>query len=250
MRYQVSISSDARELARQCKAWLVDSITAHQAVTDQPFTLALAGGSTPKLLYQLLAEGVGSDGIDWNRMVLIWGDERNVPSNHADSNYRMVNEVLLGSGMVPEAQILAVPNPGADANQVAEEYEHLLRNRLSCSKGSFPQIDCVLLGLGEDVHTASLFPETEALKERQRWVVANYVPKLNAWRITLTLPLINAARRIAFLVAGRSKTVALQRLWEGPDDGRLFPAQLIAPSTGSIQMFVDRDALGSLTTPL
>ena len=249
MRYQVSISDDAQELAGQCKKWLVDTIIAHQAMTDQPFTLALAGGSTPRLLYHLLAEGAAIDGIDWKRVILIWGDERNVPSDHPDSNFRMVHDVLLGAGIIPESQILSVPNPAGDARQVAREYEQLLQQRLKASEGSFAQIDCVLLGLGEDVHTASLFPETEALQERQRWVVANYVPKLGDWRITLTVPLINAAHHIAFLVAGSSKNCALQHLWEGPRDGNRFPAQLIDPTAGWIQIFVDRDALGSLTPP-
>jgi 6-phosphogluconolactonase len=249
MRYQVSVSEDALELASQCKQWLVDKILNHQRESDRPFSLALAGGSTPKRLYQMLADDFASDGIDWNRVLLLWGDERNVDSDHPDSNYRMVRQVLLDKGFVPEAQVLAIADPGGDPFAAADQYEQLLRQRLPLSHGDFPEIDCILLGLGEDVHTASLFPETDALDELRRWVVANYVPKLGVWRITLTVPLINAARSVVFLVAGTSKTPALQHLWRGPWEGHRFPAQLVAGAGGTARVFVDRDALGSLTPP-
>jgi 6-phosphogluconolactonase len=246
----VCLSNDSDQLAAQAHCWLVETIQQHQSTTESPFTLALAGGSTPKALYKLLAKHSVESKIDWTRVVLLWGDERNVPVEHADSNYRMVLESLICSVPIPPENILAISNPGGDAGDAAADYEKTLKCRLPTNEDGLGVIDCVLLGMGDDVHTASLFPQTSALHESKRWVVANHVPKLNTWRITLTAPLINAAKRIAFLIAGTAKTTALRTLWHGPHDPILYPSQMIQPQAGELTFFVDRPALGEVLPPV
>ena len=236
-------------LVKRGPGWLGDEIVQHLSRCSWNFSLALAGGSSPRALYQLLADSAGSSQVDWCRVLFLWGDERNVATDHADSNARMVRESLLASIQVPAANILSVPNPGGDAKQAARQYEGLLRDRLPQGEDGFSQIDCVLLGMGDDVHTASLFPQTAALNETEAWVSANFVSKLNAWRITMTAPLINSARDVAFLIAGSSKTTALQTLWYGPYIPEQYPAQMIQPKAGDLTYFVDRPAIGSLSIP-
>ena len=239
-----------RQTAQRASTWLSSLIARHQAGDDRPFSIALAGGSTPKQLYQLLADRQpAADPIDWRRVWLLWGDERNVPADHPDSNYRMVRENLLDRVSVPCEQVLPVPDSGGDPRQAAEAYERLLRGQLPTNPAGWPEIDCVLLGLGDDVHTASLFPNTEAVQETARWVAANHVPHLDGWRITLTLPAINAAHRVAFLICGASKSAALRTLWHGPRDGGKYPAQLIKPASGQLYYFLDTAALGEVNPP-
>ncbi|MFO0943618.1 MAG: 6-phosphogluconolactonase [Pirellulales bacterium] len=183
------------------------------------------------------------------RVLFLWGDERNVPADHADSNYRMAREALLDHLPISADQVLPIPTDGGDAYQAATAYEQTLRARLSNQFNDFGVIDCVLLGIGDDAHTASLFPQTDALKENQRWVVANYVAKLATWRVTLTVPLINSAKSIAFFIAGASKTAALQTLWHGPVNHELYPSQMIRPVDGDLTFFVDQAAVNGLTIP-
>lgn len=250
MRDQVHVCQDAESLAVHACHWLVDRIARHQADPEcqSAFSLALAGGSTPKRLYQLLSE-VPPGEIDWNRVLLLWGDERNVPPEHADSNYRMVKENLLDRIPIPAHNVLAVPDPGGDAQQAAQAYEQLLRGQLPAGEGKFASIDCVLLGMGDDVHTASLFPGTQAVHEQKLWAVGNHVPKLDTWRITLTAPLINAAKQVAFLINGANKMHALSLLWHAPPDPALLPAQLIRPHDGSLWFFLDKAAMADIPLP-
>jgi len=244
------IAEDSRVLAEQCWAWLSQQIRLHQSLHQRPFSIALAGGNTPRLLYEIAGQRSHLEELDWQRVLLLWGDERNVPQEHPDSNYRMVAESLLSHVQIPSENILAVPDPGGDPSLAAVEYEKLLNDRLERTSDGFPLIDCVLLGIGDDVHTASLFPESEGLDEMSRSVIANYVAKLNAWRITLTVPAINAAGRVAFLISGSSKREALRTLWHGPSDGHRFPAQLIHPKSKSLFYFVDLAALGDISTTI
>lgn len=245
MNREVHISPDAESLAEFARQWLVELIHQHLQTHSTPFTLALSGGSTPKRLYQLLAE-LPAGAIDWRRIVLLWGDERNFPKDHADSNFRMIKEKLLDHIEIPAEHVLAVPNPGALPEVAAQQYEALLRRQLQPQANGFPAIDCVLLGIGDDGHTASLFPHTLALRETERWTVANHVPQLNTWRVTLTAPLINAARHVAFLVAGKSKQPALQAVWEGPADPQTIPSQMIQPEPGQLWFLLDQAAVGNL----
>jgi 6-phosphogluconolactonase len=248
MNTEIHISPNAESLAEFARQWLVDLIQKHCQTHAGPFTCALAGGSTPKRLYQLLSE-LPDGTIDWRRVVLLWGDERNYPKDHVDSNFRMVKENLLDHIDIPSQNILAVPNPGALPEVAAQQYEALLRRELQPAANGFPVVDCILLGMGEDVHTASLFPNTMALREESRWTVANHVPQLNTWRVTLTPPLINSASHVAFLLSGKEKRNALQTLWHGPTDPLLYPAQLIQPDTGQLWFLVDQAAVNQVKLP-
>lgn len=258
MRDTVHVCQDAESLAQHACDWLLRRIQSHCSASSEPFSLALSGGSTPKRLYELLA-ALPEGAIDWRRVVLVWGDERNVSVDHADSNFRMVKEALLNRISIPAENVLAVPAPGGDPAVAASAYEALLQSRLPARLQSrsgaangverTPALDCVLLGMGDDVHTASLFPGTTALEEQQRLVVENFVEKLDCWRITLTAPFINAAKDVVFLVAGESKQLALQTLWHAPVDVQQFPSQLIRPESGGLWFMVDQAAVASTQPP-
>jgi 6-phosphogluconolactonase len=249
---QLLVARDVSELAARAEQWLIELIRDHQAANSKPFSLALAGGSTPKALYQRLAASSKNSGIDWSRVLFLWGDERNVPADHADSNYRMVRESLLDKLEIDGQNTVRIPTEGGDEAQVSQaalQYENELQRRLPLNSDGMGVIDCVLLGMGDDVHTASLFPETAALRETSRWVVANYVPKLSTWRVTLTAPLINAAKQVAFFIAGSSKGPALNTLWHGPHQPELYPSQMIQPRPGELTFFVDKPAIENLSVP-
>ncbi len=249
MSDQVHVCQDAESVALHACHWLVDQIGRQRLESpNSKFTLALAGGSTPKRLYQLLGE-LPAGTINWSQVVLVWGDERNVPLDHADSNYRLVKEALIDRIDIPGENILAVPDPGGDAEKAATRYEEQLRESLPTRGRKFPRLDCVLLGLGDDVHTASLFPHTSALAEKSRWVVANPVPKLKTSRITLTAPMLNAAKQVAFLMCGEGKSEALSLLWHAPNDTSLYPAKLIRPNNGSLAFILDKAAMGNIPLP-
>ncbi len=250
MQQFLHVEPDAEALAVFARDWLVERIAErHAASPTALFRLALSGGSTPKRLYQLLAE-LPAGQIDWQRVLLIWGDERTVPADHSDSNYRMVRESLLDRIDIPSENVLAVPESGGDPQLAAEKYEALLREHLQPTNAAgFPTLDCVLLGMGEDVHTASLFPGTRALQENTRWVVENHVPQLDTWRITLTAPMINSAARVAFLLSGSGKQAALEKLWHADHQPEEYPSQLIRPTAGELWFLADKAALGQVSTP-
>jgi 6-phosphogluconolactonase len=200
------------------------------------FAVALAGGSTPRAAYELLAREHASE-VDWRRVHFFFGDERPVPPDHPDSNYRMAQEALLSR--VPAGSVHRMRGELAPG-EAARRYEEELRSFFAGEK--VPRFDLILLGLGEDGHTASLFPHTEALDETARLVAANPVPKLGVTRITLTLPVINAARAVVFLVSGESKAEALRAVLEGPADSRSYPASLVQPGSGELLWLADRPA--------
>jgi 6-phosphogluconolactonase len=204
------------------------------------FAVVLAGGSTPKATHEALARDY-SGRLDWGRVHVFFGDERTVPPDHEDSNYRMAHEALLSRVPVGSVHRMRGELPPAEA---AAAYEEELREFFG--PDGVPAFDLILLGLGEDGHTASLFPETSALDVTDRWVVANPVLKLEATRLTLTIPVINAARAVAFLVAGEGKAKALKEILEGDADPREYPAKFIRPEGGDLTWMVDRAAAGSL----
>ena len=211
------------------------------------FTIALSGGSTPRNLYTLIAANASAS-LPWDQMFFFWGDERHVPLNDPDSNYRMAKETLLSKVPIPPANIFPVPAENPDAAAAAQAYEETLRKFFALAPGDFPRFDLILLGMGPDGHTASLFPETAALQEKSRLVVANWVEKLNNSRITFTLPVLNAARCVAFLVSGADKAAVLHEVLEGKAPGEKYPSKLVRPSAGKLIWFVDRAAASDLST--
>lgn len=189
------------------------------------FRLSLCGGGTPAVIYQSLAE---LDGFPWDKTVITFGDERCYPPDHERSNYRMSKEALLGKVDLADSQIVRMQGElGAD--KAAQVCEDDLRARASKSGDEIFAHDLVLLGMGDDGHTASLFPGTPALEETKRWVVGNYVPKFDEHRITFTYPLINAARHVCFLVTGEAKRPIYEAIFAG--EGNEFPASRIAPTS-------------------
>jgi 6-phosphogluconolactonase len=213
------------------------------------FTVALSGGSTPKSLYARLADEASlRAAVPWDKVHFFWGDERHVPPDHPESNYRMAYEALLGKVPVPLAHIHRIKSEYPEASQAADEYEQELREFFRLEAGQFPRFDLLLLGMGPDGHTASLFPGTAALHEQTRLVVADWVGKFNSYRITLTLPAINNAAHIIFLVSGEEKAETLQAILQDEAQPKRFPVQFVNPTHGTVLWLVDRQAARVLST--
>ncbi|MCU1304293.1 MAG: 6-phosphogluconolactonase [Candidatus Sulfotelmatobacter sp.] len=222
--------------------------TATTAVAQRGrFTIALSGGSTPKNLYTLIAANASA--MPWAQMFFFWGDERHVAPEDPESNYRMAKEALLSKVPIPPANVFPVPTENPDADAAAAAYEQTLRKFFALEPGQFPRFDLILLGMGPDGHTASLFPETAALHEKSRLVVANWVEKMKTHRITFTLPVLNAARCVAFLVSGADKAAVLREVLEGAAPPEKYPSKLVQPTNGKLIWFLDRAAASQLTTP-
>ena len=202
------------------------------------FAVAFAGGSTPKATYEILARD-HAEQVDWPNVHVFFGDERTVPPDHGDSNYRMARGALLDRVPVGSVHRMRGELPPDEA---AASYERELKEFFG---GELPVLDLVMLGIGEDGHTASLFPETSALEVTDRLVVANPVPRLETTRLTLTAPVLNAAREVLFLVAGGGKAGALAEILEGDADPRTYPAKLVRPPGGPAWM-VDQAAASKL----
>ena len=209
------------------------------------FTVALSGGATPRKMYEMLAEPPYRDTIAWRDVHVFWGDERHVPPTHADSNYRMAYAAWLSRVPLPLANIHRIKGEKSDAGAAADDYELTLREFFRLEAGEVPRFDLLLLGIGRDGHTASLFPHNGAQHEASRLVVAPWVEKISAYRITLTLPVLNAAASVAFLASGPDKAKAVRAVLQGKSQPERLPAQLVRPSSGSVTWFLDRDA-GSL----
>jgi 6-phosphogluconolactonase len=227
-------------------AELVAHLTKESVEERDRFVVALSGGSTPRNLYNLLATNARNS-LPWDRMYFFWGDERHVSPTDKDSNYRMAKEAMLEKVPVPPANIFRVPAENSNANLAAEEYEKTMRKFFGLVDGQVPVFDLILLGLGPDGHTASLFPGTAALQEKDKLVVANWVEKFNTHRITFTLPVINAARCVAFVVSGMDKASALQAVLQSDAPGEKYPAKLVHPANGKLIWLVDRAAASALS---
>jgi 6-phosphogluconolactonase len=212
------------------------------------FRVALAGGSTPRSLYARLAgdESMRSR-VPWERVQFFWGDERHVPPQDPQSNFRMIRETLLDHLLLRPDQVFRIKGEYQDPAVAAAEYERDLLNAFELPARSVPSFDLILLGLGGDGHTASLFPETTALAERQRLAVANWVPKFQTARITLTVPVLNAAATVMFLVRGEDKAQALAAVVDGLHDPVRLPAQLVNPERTRIRWLVDAAAAQMLS---
>lgn len=207
------------------------------------FVVALAGGSTPKATYEVLARGY-AHALDWRAVHVFFGDERTVPPDHEESNYRMAREALLDR--VPVGSVHRMRGELAP-EEAAASYDEELHGFFGSD--GVPRLDLILCGLGEDGHTLSLFPETAALNVSDRLVVANPVLKLETTRLTLTIPVVNTARAVSFLVAGEGKAAALREILEGNAAPSAYPAKYIDPQSGDLTWMVDRAAAGLLSQP-
>jgi 6-phosphogluconolactonase len=215
------------------------------------FSVALAGGSTPRRSYERLGEAPLRGQVDWDGVDFFWSDERAVPPDHRDSNYRMACEALLDRLAIDARRLHRMQGERADLDAAARDYEAELARAFGVAPSDEPPaLDLVFLGLGGDGHTASLFPHTAALRETTRWAVANHVPRLGARRLTLTAPILNRAARVVFLVAGAEKADILAEVLEGPADPERLPSQLIRPQSGALVWIVDRLAAARLTRPM
>ncbi len=231
---QLEILADPEALARRVADWLLAISMARGSV----FTLALSGGGTPRRLYELLAGPPYRDVFPWQRTHLFWGDERFVPRDDESSNYRMVRDAMLSRAPIPATNIHPVPIEGLTPEAAASDYERELKSFYGAARldPARPLFDVNLLGLGPDGHTASLFPGTAVLEEREQWVAAVVGPKPT--RITLTYPALESSRHVAFLVAGKEKREILSRFQRGE---HTLPAARLRP-IGTLHLFADAAA--------
>ena len=206
------------------------------------FTVALSGGSTPETFYALLATEAYNVRVEWDKVFFFWGDERCVPPDHIDSNFRMARYALLDQVPLPQENIFRVRGED-EPHKAASDYDRLIRDFFSAEDAP-PRFDLILLGLGEDGHTASLFPNTDAQNVTDKWVVPTFIDEKRAWRITLTLPTINAAHFAMFLVNGGSKARIVEQIFGDP--ALELPAQRVAPEDGDLIWLMDEEAAALL----
>jgi 6-phosphogluconolactonase len=244
---EVVILPDAAAITRRSAEEFVRA--AAESVEEKgSFAVALAGGSTPRALYAMLADDPKCRAqIPWEKISFFFGDERHVPPEHAESNFRMANESLFSKLQLKPTQINRIHGEYAEAEQAALEYEQVLRAYFKLQPGEYPRFDLILLGMGEEGHTLSLFPGSKALHPGNRIVVRNWVGKLCTDRITLTAPAANRAKQVIFAVTRADKACALKAVLEGPSEPDQLPAQFIQPESGKVLWLVDQ-AAGSMLT--
>jgi 6-phosphogluconolactonase len=247
MNRTIEIYAELESLSRAATERFVALAGAATSVRGR-FAVALSGGSTPRLLYELLSNSPYVERIDWSRTHVFWGDERCVGPDDARSNYRMAREALLDHVPLPESNVHRIRGE-IDPNEAAADYEHTLRNFFQGQGGNAtlaPAFDLVLLGMGDDGHTASLFPGTQVIDEQRRWVAPNWVEKVAMWRITLTPPVLNDAHDVMFLVAGADKATRLQQVLEGAFRPHELPSQVVQPPNGNVHWMIDAAAATKL----
>jgi len=212
---------------------------------DKQFSLALSGGKTPKALYRKLSEPTFKNKIDWQSVIFLWGDERQVPPDSHESNYRMANEEWLKNLNLKKDNILRIRG---ERNSIEEaiEYNKILEKSLSINSLGIPQVDTILLGIGEDGHTASIFPGDEKLESSPPWCRVSRHPKTNQERITFTDSLINAASQIIFLACGKEKASIISKIIKKHPEANSYPASWIQPSNGNLIWYLDQEAASSL----
>ncbi len=236
------VEPNAAALARRAAEFFV--VEAEKAVAARGVArVAISGGSTPKAAFRTLAEQgeAWRERMPWQKLDLWWVDERSVPPDNAESNYRMTREALLDHVPLKPEQIHRMEGE-LEPDDAAAKYEAELKTSFGLKDAETPRFDLVQLGLGPDGHTASLFPHTEALHVTDRLVSANYVESLDTWRVTLTRPVINAARQVFFVIQGAEKAMILNEVLEGPRDPERLPSQFIAPVDGILTLLLDQAA--------
>jgi 6-phosphogluconolactonase len=237
MEREIKVVPDMTELVREAADRVTDA--AKWAIAEKgSFSIALSGGHTPEGLYKLLASEPYRSAIDWGKVEIYFGDERCVPPDSDQSNFRMANEALLSKVPIPKENIHRMRGE-IDPNTAAIEYGRLLKQKFGDGG-----LDMALLGMGDDGHTASLFPGTEAPKETRHRAVANHVEKLNAWRVTMSAPFLNRSREVMILISGADKAKRVAEVLEGPREPERLPIQLIEPKDGKVVWLLDAAAAG------
>jgi 6-phosphogluconolactonase len=245
---EIRILNDGAAIAKRAAQEFVESATS--AVREKgSFNVALAGGSTPKALYGLLVTDAAlRSQVPWDKMHLFFGDERHVAPDHCDSNFRMATEAMISQSPLKPEQVTRIKGEYPATERAALEYEKALREYFKLKDGEYPRFDLLLVGMGSEGHTLSLFPGTKALHAEGRAVVRNWVGKLYTERITLTAPAASNAARILFMVTGADKALALKAVLEGPYEPEQLPAQLLQPKNGKLLWLVDTAAGSMLAT--
>lgn len=240
LKIETLIAPDTDALATLAAQQFVEGVEAAVAARGRA-RIAISGGSTPKAAFKLLADPAQPwlARMPWQKLELFWVDERCVPPDDPDSNYRMTREALLDHVPLPANQVHRMEGE-LEPEVAAARYESLLRNAFRLEGAEKPRFDLIALGMGPDGHTASLFPHTAALEEIGRLVVANHVQNKDAWRVTLTWPVINLATRVFFLIGGADKAQVLSQVFTGPRDTDRLPSQLIRPASGILTLILDK----------
>ncbi len=247
MEREIRILPDGAAIARRAAQEFVQAAAAAVRAKGS-FDVSLAGGSTPKALYSLLVnDPTLRSQVPWDKLHLFFGDERHVPPDHPDSNFRMATEAMISKSPLKPAQVTRIKAEYPDAEKAALEYEKALREYFKLKDAEYPRFDLLLVGMGNEGHTLSLFPGTKALHPDGRIVVSNWIGKLYTERITLTAPAANNSAEIIFMVTGADKACALKAVLEGPFEPEQLPAQLLQPKNGKLLWLVDA-AAGSMLT--
>ncbi len=249
LRIEYFVEPDAAALARRAAQHFVE-VAARASALRGRARIAISGGSTPKAAFALLADGAQPfrSAMPWEKLELYWVDERCVPPDHPDSNYRMTREAMLDRVPLAPERIHRMEGELAP-EAAAARYEKELRTSFGLQDAELPRFDLIALGMGPDGHTASLFPHTAALNETSHLAVANHVQNKDAWRITLTWPVINQGASVFFLIAGADKAEILKQVMLGPRDPERLPSQLIAPAGGILTLLLDKAAASLLPAP-
>jgi 6-phosphogluconolactonase len=240
----VRVYANPAEVARAAARLFVD-FTWQSIARYGQFHVALSGGNTPRLMYELLASAEFRGHVDWAKVHVFWSDERPVPPDHPDSNYGMARRELLLRVPIPLANVHRMEAEKSSIGRAAHEYEEVLRRHLELDDRGFPRFHLILLGMGADGHTASLFPSTRVTRQTSRWVSTPIVTKLNARRMTLTLPVLDAALRVVFLVVGAEKAETLRDVLDGKADPP-YPAQQVEPRENGLKLFLVDEAAAAL----
>ncbi len=246
LRIKYYVEQDAASLARRAAQYFVEMAGEAVAAQNQA-RIAISGGSTPKAAFQVMADPnePWRARMPWDKVDLYWVDERTVPPDNKESNYHMTREALLDHVPLHPDQIHRMEGE-LEPEVAAARYESQLRNSFRLEGAESPRFDLIALGMGDDGHTASLFPHTAAIHELCRLVTANHVPQKDTWRLTLTWPVINHARSVFFLIAGADKAPVVHEVFVGPRDPERLPSQLIWPSSGILTLFLDKAAAALL----
>ncbi len=238
---ELRIAGNREELSHEAAVWITDHIKQVLKEKDR-YTLVLCGGSTPKKLYKVLASDAFKDKIDWGRLHFFWGDERFVPFSDERNNAKMAFDNLLGHVPV-QADNVHVMRTDIDPEAAAREYEDLLH---AYFPGEGPTFDLVLMGMGDNAHTLSLFPGYDVVHEKKKWVTSFYLEEQKMYRITLTAPVVNRAGRVAFLVSGKDKAAAIAHVLNGEYEPDRYPAQVIQPVNDQLYWWLDEEAAGDI----